>query len=151
MSVLANGSGRSGADVRRNAEHQSSEGHGVRNHSLNGTTISAQYASNNWTFFNGQASWYFLATLRHSLATAPGSGPRRVTRRPFFMWASSPMIGSASSNRSSLLCAAWASLGTISLRNRSTDSMLSGSFLLWGSASRINYFIAGDCMFQERT
>jgi hypothetical protein len=42
-------------------------------------------------------------------------------------------------------------LGTISLRNRSTDSMLSGSFLLWGSASRINYFIAGDCMFQERT
>src|SRR6266851_610011 len=71
------------------------------------------------------------------------------------------MTTRASSNRASLFCAVCASLGTVSLRNRSTDSMLSDSFPSCISTSRkrgvrspVSYFLptgtVGGCAFQKR-
>ncbi|KAH9077656.1 hypothetical protein EDB83DRAFT_2671419 [Lactarius deliciosus] len=79
-------------------------------------------------------------TFLHSCATAvkSGLGPRRAILRPVFMRASSPITRSASSNRARLFCAMCASFGTMSLRNRSTDSTLSDSFPARISASRLD-------------
>ena len=85
----------------------------------------------------GNIDRYRLAALFHSSAIIAELGPLSATRRPvFIICSSSPMIKRASSNRSNACCAFCASLGTVSLRNRSTDSMSLGSFLSWFSTSR---------------
>ena len=85
----------------------------------------------------GNIDRYCLATLIHSSAMAAESGPLSATRRPvFIMCPSSPMIRRASSNRANACCAFRASLGTVSLRNRSTDSVSSGPFPSHFSTSR---------------